>query len=177
MKTTHDDGDILGNAYKKKAHTTKHLVSKVENFEKTPRVKKPKSTIPVNDPGWVVEVDKLNMEQLSRYRSWKQSVFNNEDISDMIKPYSNYDFSDIHVSLVSDCVKIYLGDLIDNAKKNQIDISESLTPDDIKGALDRINSGPRLLPHVSLFNRRRKLDMSEVTMKVPTGMIFGKKYF
>lgn len=156
MKRGYDDGDILGMNTPCTKPTVPAKPKKIRKTVKT--VKKPgpeKKKIPVIETDCGIDVDSLTPHQLSRYSSWKKTVFSRKDVSEMVSPYSDMDFSDVHLSVISSCAKMFLGDLIEDAAKNK-DAPRILTPGDIEDASSRLFYDRRnVLPDYSPLIKRR----------------------
>ena len=153
MKRGIDDGDILGLAL---ARQKSNEVKTVET--KKAMVEKPR--IPVNHPGWVVEVDKLTNEQMLRYIAWKKVVFYREHILEMISPYTTrtwFTFGNIHISMVSTCAKMLVGDLVEEARRSRVDggSASPIQPQEIVDAYRKLYRMRRALPDYSPILKRR----------------------
>lgn len=125
--------------------------------KKENKVKKPDPAkkIPVIDTDCDIDVDSLTPHQLSRYSSWKKTVFSRKDVSEIVSTYSDLDFSDVILSVVSSCAKMFLGELIEDAAKNK-DAPRIITPRDIKDASSRLFYDRRnVLPDYCHFIKRR----------------------
>lgn len=145
MKRGCDDGDILGmNTPRKKKALPEEPEEPVE-----------RNNVSTAEIECGIDVDSLTDLELSRYSSWKKTVFSTRGILEMIKPYSEMSFSNIQVSVVSSCVKMFLGELIEDAVKNK-DLPRVLTPGDIAEASSRLALGRRnVLPDYCRIIKRR----------------------
>lgn len=162
MKRGRDDGDIL------RMNTSRKKTTPSENTEKDKKKKnKKKNTgsedrksqhgnkMPVTEVVCDIDVDRLTPSELSRYSSWKKTVLPRKDVLDMVSPYSKMDFGSIHLSVVSSCAKMFLGELIEDAVKNK-DSPRILTPEDIKAASSRLFFARRnVLPDYSPLIKRK----------------------
>lgn len=158
MKRVRDEGDILGLALDRIAQES----TKKEKVKEVP-VKQSKSNpnplvvknVPVSKSGpTTIEVDKLTADQLSRYEAWKKGVFSPGHISKMIKPYATVDFNDVHVSMVSACAKILVGDLVKEARMRRQGTGP-ITSQEIEDASHRLSRSKRTLPDYSPFLKRK----------------------
>lgn len=161
MKRGYDDGDILcartprvSKASRDKSSSGDKSPSGIERPKKSTMVDDPRKQIPVNEPGWLIQVDKLTNDQLSRYSAWKTSVFSREDISEMITPYASVEFSDVHVSMVAACAKMLVGDLVEEARIHRGDAVIPITAQDIESSSGRL-SRRRILPDYCPIVKRR----------------------
>lgn len=148
MKRGYDDGDILG------INTSRDKPKKGKK-EKIGKKSDPTKKIPVKETNCDIDVDSLTPHQLSRYSSWKKTVFSREDVSEMVSTYSDLDISDVILSVVSSCAKMFLGELVEDAAKNK-DAPRIITPRDIKDASSRLFYERRnVLPDYCHFIKRR----------------------
>ena len=150
MKRCHDDGDILGVKNTKADNGTSE--------EDQSPVEDDRVVVPEKNHG--INVGTLSERDLRRYSSWKRTVFSDEDVVDMIYPHSTKEFNDIHVSIVSACVKMYIGDLIEGAIINK-DTPIGIDSLDIEESFARICRGRRILPDCfsSIYRKRRRFNM------------------
>ena len=137
MKRGYDDGDILGMNTPCKKPTVPEKPNKVRKTGKTRKKSESEKKIPVIEPECGIDVDSLTAHELSRYSSWKKTVFSRKDVSEMVSSYSDMDFSDVHLSVISSCAKMFLGELIEDAATNK-DSPRILTPGDIEDASSRL---------------------------------------
>lgn len=155
MKRGNDDGDILGMNTSRKKKTSVDNSEKKEKTGIKDRESHSGDKIPVTRVVCDIDVDSLTPSELSRYSSWKKTVFSRKDVLKMVSPYSKMDFGSIHLSVVSSCAKMFLGELIEDAVKNK-ESPRILTPEDIKAASSRLFFARRnVLPDYSPFIKRR----------------------
>ena len=166
MKRGCDDGDILGMKPPREKNTSNPLntltdkSSKGKSKDKKQNKANTGKKMPVIEIECDIDVDSLTARQLSRYSSWKKTVFSRKDVLEMVTPYSGMSFSNIHLSVVSSCAKMFLGEIIEDAVKNK-DSPRILTPEDVVAAssrltLDRRNVLPDYCPIIKRRNFRIK---------------------
>jgi len=160
MKRVIDDGDILGLALQRQKSKDEEDNKGETNTGETKKAMVEKTKIPVNQPGWVIEVDKLTKEQILRYMAWKKVVFYREHILEMISPYTTrtwFTFGNIHISMVSTCAKMLVGDLVEEAIISRIDgdTASPIQPQEIVDSYRKLYRTRRALPDYSPILKRR----------------------
>lgn len=156
MKRCHDDGDILG------MNNTRKYEDESLSKEDTPSLDNDYDMDAGNKDNTCrgIDIGSLSERDMKRYCSWKRTVFSDDDVVDMIYPHSKREFNDLHVSIVSACVKMYIGDIIEGAiieKGDTIGINSM----DIEESFSRICRGKRILPEClsSISKKRRRYNM------------------
>ena len=156
MKRGYDDGNILAPRVNHKDDTHEDTQNDTQENTRVHKDPHPRKDIPVNEPGWFIEVDKLTKDQLSRYEAWKKSVFSPEYISDMISPYTSVEFNDMHVSMVSSCAKMFVGDLVEEVRMHRGDTGDPITPGDIEYAFCRLFYKKKLPPPPPRLRKKQR---------------------
>ena len=155
-KRGRDDGDILGTKTPRKKNTSNTLTGGSRKGKKKEEKKEDAGKkMPHIEVECGIDVDSLTPRQLSRYSSWKKTVFSRKDVLEIVETYSDMSFSNIQLSVVSSCAKMLLGEIIEDAVKNK-DSSRILTPEDIEAASSRLALGRRnVLPDYCPIIKRK----------------------